>query len=291
MRDVLNHVFQYLYFVALLYEASEPHADFALARRRDLVVMNFHTEAHFFQGQAHLRANILQGVDRRYGEVATLDPRAVTGVAVLVFLARVPGPLLGIDPVERAVHVAAIANVVKNEKLVLRAEERLVGDPGGLEVSLGALGCHPRTTAIALHCGGLIDVTPDDDRRVFHERIEDSRRSVGHEHHVGFLDALPTGNRGTVKHLAVFEEAGIDGMGRHREVLFFATRIGETQIDEFGLFLLEESQGISRRGHVGSLQFWRNGMATGGWVLDGGQQRRPILLQQPCQKRAMGKTL
>jgi hypothetical protein len=38
-------------------------------------------------------------------------------------------------------------------------------------------------------------------------------------------------------------------------MLLFAAGVGEAQIDELGLFLLEEVQGIGRRGQVDSLRY------------------------------------
>jgi hypothetical protein len=73
---------------------------------------------------------------------------------------------------------------------------------------------------------------------VFHEGVDDDGRCVRHQDHVGLLDALPAGDGGAVEHLAVFKEAGVDGVRGDGQMLLFAAGVGEAQIDELGLFLL-----------------------------------------------------
>jgi hypothetical protein len=60
--------------------------------------------------------------------------------------------------------------------------------------------------------------------------------------HVGLVDALPSRDRRTVEHLAVFENVIVDRMRGHGYMLFFAFRIRETKVDKFDLFLF-------KRGH------------------------------------------
>ena len=59
-------------------------------------------------------------------------------------------PLRGVDLVERVVRVAAEGDVVEDEELGLRTEERLVRDAAGLEVRLGALGDGTRVAIVGL---------------------------------------------------------------------------------------------------------------------------------------------
>src|SRR6202012_3619555 len=103
------------------------------------------------QSKAHGRADVLEGIDRRHREVTALDAGTVTLVAFLIFGRRVPGTLDRIDRVRRAMHVVVETDAVKNEEFVLGSEEGPVGDTGGLQIRLGALGERSRVALIALH--------------------------------------------------------------------------------------------------------------------------------------------
>jgi hypothetical protein len=118
----------------------EAGADLALAGGGHLVVMHLDRHAHLFHGQAHGRAQVVQRVDRRHREVAALDARPVAHVAVLEDALGVPVGLVGVDLVEGAAHVGTPAHVVEDEELGLGTEEGGIGDAGGLQVGLGALG-------------------------------------------------------------------------------------------------------------------------------------------------------
>jgi hypothetical protein len=63
---------------------------------------------------------------------------------------------------------------------------------------------------------------------------------VRHQDHVGLVDALPAGDRRAVEHLAVDEELLVDVLGRHRDVLFLAARIGEPKVGVLDLLLLDQ---------------------------------------------------
>ena len=60
------------------------------------------------------------------GEVAALDPRAVTDIAVLVDALGVPLGLFGVDLDHAAAHVDAPTNIVKDEKFGLRTSYNFV---------------------------------------------------------------------------------------------------------------------------------------------------------------------
>ncbi len=223
---VQHRVLQDLHFVGLLRQAAGAHADFALAASRDFVVMHFDLQAHLFERQTHRRADVLERIDRRHREVATLEARAVTHVADVVLLARIPRALHRVDLVERAVEARAVTDAVEDEEFVLGAEQRAIGDAGRLEVRLGTLCERARIALIALHGRRLDDVAADVDRRLFEERIEDGRGRVEHEDHVRLVDALPASDRRTVEHLAVTEQVLVERVGRRSShaVLYRAYR-------------------------------------------------------------------
>ena len=81
--------------------------------------------------------------------------------------------------------------------------------------------------------------------RFLEERIEHGRVGVRHQDHVGLVDALPSGDRGAVEHLAVVEEVLVDDVRGNRDVLFLAACVGEAQVDELDLLLFDELQDVA----------------------------------------------
>ncbi len=62
----------------------------------------------------------------------------------------------------------------------------------------------------------------------------------GTSSHVGFVDRLPSGDGGAVEHRAVGQEVLIDQRQIEGDVLPLAARIGEAQIDELDLLVLDQ---------------------------------------------------
>src|SRR5439155_5510738 len=105
--------------------------------------------------KTHHRAEVLVGIHRRYREVDALDPGAMAAVALLVLPRGVPGAFHRVDRIEAPLHLVAEAHGIEDEELVLGPEERAVGDAGGPQVGLGALGERARVALVALHGGRL----------------------------------------------------------------------------------------------------------------------------------------
>ena len=206
-----------------------------------------------FQRLAHLGAQVVQRVERRDREVAALHARTVAGVAAVVFAAGVPVRFFRIDVEEGVAHVVGEAHRVEDEEFRLRAEERLVGDAAGLEEGLGALGDAARIARVGLHGGRVEDVAGQDQGRVGGERIEERGAGVGQQHHVGLVDALPAGDRGAVEHLAVLEQARLDDRLGEGHVVLHAAHVGEAQVDEFDLVVLDQLFDVfERHGYSGT---------------------------------------
>jgi hypothetical protein len=186
----------------------------------------------------------VQRVDRRYGEVAALDARAVPDVAVLEGVLGYPGRLLGVDRIAGAGHVGMPLDVVKDEELGLRSEERRVTDARGLEVLLGAQGHGARIALVALHRGRLDDVAAQDHGRVVGERVQHRGAVIGHEDHVRLVDALPAGDGGAVEHLAAVEEVLVDLARGNGDVLFLAAAVGEAQVYPARFAFLDQVQSL-----------------------------------------------
>lgn len=99
------------------------------------------------------------------------------------------------------------------------------------------------------------DVTTDNQGGVREERVDNRSGRIGHQHHVGFVNAFPAADRGAVKHFAFFKEFGIYLMSRNRDVLFFAFGIGEAQIDKLHFVLVQHRQNVFS-GHTCTLPDW-----------------------------------
>ena len=81
------------------------------------------------------------------------------------------------------------------------------------------------------------------------------RIGIGHQHHVGLVDGLPAGDRGAVEHDAVGEHVFVDLDDVHGHVLQLALRIGEAQVDEFDVVVLDLLQDVFGCRHVMSSLF------------------------------------
>jgi hypothetical protein len=86
--DVVHHVLEDLGLVGAANQGVEQGADFALAGSGDFVVMNFNLGSRRLPAPEHGGTDVVQAVDRRNGEVAALDGRAVAGAAAIRFFRR-----------------------------------------------------------------------------------------------------------------------------------------------------------------------------------------------------------
>ena len=219
-----------------------------------------------FEDQAHLRAHVLERIDRRRREVAALDGGPIAGVAVLVFLAGVPGGLFGFDLREAARHVVAPAHAVEDEELGFRAEVGGVAQAGGLHVGLGALGQRARVALVGLAVAGLDHVAGQEQRRLFEEGVDVGGVRVGHELHVRGFDALPAGDRRAVEGVAMGELVFVEVRDRHRDVLLLAAGVGKTEVNELDLVVLHHLHHVGNSlCHLGSPSA-RIGGFGGCWV-------------------------
>ena len=126
--DVLHDVLQDQYFVSLLHQGTELHADFTLTCGRDFVVMDFDNQTHVFKGVTHSTTEILERVDRRHREIPPLGAWTMAHVTVFIDLLRVPTGLFRVDLVEGPLHAGAPADIVKNKEFVFRSKKCAIGD-------------------------------------------------------------------------------------------------------------------------------------------------------------------
>jgi hypothetical protein len=255
VRRVVDAVLEELQPVGAHDERRELGPDLALAGVRDLVVMHFDLDAQAFEREADRRADVLQRIDRGHGKIAALDRGPVPHVAAFELLGRRPRRLAREDLAVAARHVDRPLDRVENEELGLRAEVRDVAQAGRLEIGLGALGERAGVALVTFAVGRLDDIAGEEQRRLLQERIEVRRRGVGHQQHVRHLNALPAGDRGTVERVTVGELFGIEGLGRHGNVLLLAAGVGEAEVDELDLLVLDRLEHVGWACHAGLLGY------------------------------------
>ena len=198
----------------------------------------------------HLGAHVLRGIDRRNREVAALDARTVAEIAGLVVGVVVRRQLGGVELEAGVVGIGLVLDVVEDEELGFRADIDGVADAFRLHVGLGLLGGAARVAVVGLAGDRVEDVADHHHGRLREERIDMGRLGVGHQHHVGLVDRLPAGDRGAVEHDAVGEHVLVDLGDVHRDVLQLALRIGEAQIDELDVVVLDLLQDVFGCRHV-----------------------------------------
>ena len=186
---------------------------------------------------------LVDGGDR---EVAALVGGLVAEVAALFGAARVPGALLGVDRVEARVLLHLVAHVVEDVELGLGGEERGVGDAGRGEVLLGLLRDLARVLRVDLAVARVVDVEDHDERALGAERVDVRRRHVGDQLHVGLVDVREAADRRAVEQLADREELLVDGRRRDVEVLLHTREVGEADVEELDIRLLDELEHFRR---------------------------------------------
>ena len=253
VRDIHDHVLEDLVHVGTTHQGVEAGADFALSGGRHLVMVNLDRNAHFLQRFAHDGTNVLQAVDRRHRKIPALGSRTVSDVRILESLpVRIPAAFVRVDLVHATVHLVCPTGTVEDEKFRLRAEIRGVGDARGLEVFLSLLGDAAGVPRVGAHGGRFDHVATQQERRLGVERIYDRGARVRHQDHVGLVNAFPAGNRRTVKHFSMLEGVFVDHAGRHGDVLFLAAGVGEAEVDETDVRLLDSFENFFRAHSSGS---------------------------------------
>src|SRR4029079_17519491 len=85
----------------------------------------------------------------------------------------------------------------------------------------------------------LQHVAKDGKRALREERDEHCGVGIRHQLHVGLIDHLPAGDRGTVEHDAFGEGVLIHHLRVHGDVLHLSARVGETQVHELDFVILD----------------------------------------------------
>ena len=170
-------------------------------------------------------------------------------IAALVFGVGIDGEFHRVELEAGIVGLGLVFHVVEDEEFGLGSEIDGVTDPHRFDHGLGALGDAARIARIGLAGRRLEYVAHQNQRRFREERIDRRRRRIRHQAHVGFVDGLPAGDRGAVEHLPFGERVFLDQAHVKGDMLPFAARIGEAEIDEFHVAVLDHFHDVLRRGH------------------------------------------
>ncbi len=184
VSNVVYAVLKNLNFISFLNHGVEFNTDFTLTSGSNFVVVNFYVQTHLLHGVTHSSTDVVQAVYWWYWEVAAFNARAVTHVAVGEGFASGPIRFFRVDLNERARHVLAPLDVVKNEELRLWTEESCVAQTGRLQVLFSALSNRAGIALVALHGRRLNDVAAQDNGRFVGEWVEDRGAIVWHQNHV-----------------------------------------------------------------------------------------------------------
>ncbi len=224
-----------------------PHVDLGLARRTDLMVVDFHLDARRDHRQHDLGAQILQPVGRWHREVALLVARPVAQVGRSV-RAGVPDAFFRIDVVIALVRVLVEAHGVEDVELRLGSEIRRRGDATLLQKRFRFAGYIPRIAGVGLAGDGIDDVAGERERRDLQARIDESARRIRQQQHVALVDCLKAADRRAVKSQAVGERIFLELLQRNREMLPGAGQIREPHVHDLYSCFLGAADHIRRRG-------------------------------------------
>ena len=243
----LHRIFQDLVPVGTLHQLLEFGANFALARGRHFVVVYFDLNTLLLKRDTHRVTDVLQRIHRRNREIAALDWRTVTGVATFNVLVGRPRRFLGIDLDRATGHVHLPGHRIKNEELGLRTKVSGIAKTGRFQIRFATLGDGARIAVITLAVRRLDHVAADVQHRLIGERVKACRIRIRHQQHVRRFDTLPTGDRGTVKSVAIGKFIFGKLLGRNRDMLLLATRIRKTKVDKLDFVFFDHFHYIGYR--------------------------------------------
>ena len=249
VRHVLDDVLVEHELVGHRQQRVEAHVDLGLAGGAHLVVLHLDLDAQLLERQDHLRAEVLEAVHWRDGEVPLLVAGLVPEVRAAVELelaTRVPHALDRVDVVVARVLVLVEASRVEDVELRFGPDVDGVGDARALDVLLRLLRDVARVAGVRLARDRVFDVTVDGERRVLAERVDDRRVRVGDQEHVGLLDLLEAADRRAVEPVALVEAVRRQLVDRHREVLHEPGEVTEPEVHDLGARVLGQLQHVAR---------------------------------------------
>ena len=239
---VLDDVLEGLQVISCVQQRVELVVDLLLAAGAHLVVCTLQVEASVAQVAAHFVAQVLVVVVWSGREVAALWTGFVAQVwgAVEVGLGTaVPPALFGVNLVEGLVHLGGVAHVVEEVELCLCTEEAGVCDSGGVQVLLCLAGNVAWVAGEWLAGEGVVDEELHVQRLGLAEWIDFRGGEIREQVHVGLFDGGESADGRAVECHAVFDCILVECVSGDGEVLLLAWHIGEADVDEFNVVVLD----------------------------------------------------
>ncbi len=249
MHDILVD----LHLVGVANQRIELYAEFVL-RRCDFVVMLFNHNAHFSQNRQHFRTHVLQAVNRRYWEIAALYTWAVAEIACLVICIVIGRQFRRIKLEACIVGIGLVLHVIKDEEFRLWPNENRIANARCLQIGFGLLGSAAWVTIVSFARNRVQNIADHHHGGLRKEWVHVHGCRIGHENHVGFVDCLPATDGGAVKHDAVSEHVFVDCRDVHRYVMQLTLWIGEAQVHELDVILLDLLHDVACGRHGISLE-------------------------------------
>ena len=142
--------------------------------------------------------------------------------------------------------VLVVTDVIEDEEFEFRAPVGSVCETGGLEVRFRLLGDSSRIAGVGISGHRVDDVAEDAEGRHFASGIDARGSGVRNEDHVGFLDLLEATDAGAIEADAVHPDRPLQVievdhvLGRDREVLPEAGQVGELEVNDLEVVLLDQ---------------------------------------------------
>ncbi len=178
-------------------------------------------------------------------EVAFFRANLVTEIRKF-FAPAVPMAFRAVDEMEGGIAGVAVADFVENEELGFRSEEGGVGDAGALEIRFRFFGDAARVAIVRLARDRIDDGANEAERRLGVEDVDPRRARIGDDKHVAGVDRAPAADAGAVEAEALGENFFVilgEGGG---EMLPGARQIGELEVHEFDLVVLDHFADVGR---------------------------------------------
>ena len=151
---ILHNVLVDLHPVGHLNHRRKTQVNFRLTGSRDFVMMAFDLKTGANHLVDHFRADVLESIIRRDGEITTLVADLVARTPV----AGVPGRFVAGNFILAGVATALIAHLIEDEEFSFWAAEHRVGDPGGFQMGFGFADDIARVTVEDFVGNRLIDI-------------------------------------------------------------------------------------------------------------------------------------
>ena len=220
---------------------AQLHLYLLLAAAAHLVVVVLDLDAPILHHKAHTASEVIVYIHGQAGMVAFL---VAEDIALIVILGKaVPLGLTGVYLKAGAVGLGGKAHIVKNIKLVLRADNHLIGNAQLTHILAGALG-----NIAGVLVKGIIFGTGNDHDIAYHgkggylsELIDNSRVQHGDKHHVaGFHGGVAV--VGAVKADTVLHGVLIESLYRDAEMTPSAVNIGQLEVNYLDVIIFAKLQ-------------------------------------------------